>query len=118
MDRVGINFGDNDFGNTLRPFVQSLLDLYRRDPQRAVSFTKKDVVWFFNEMAYGLYRMFQSRDFKRVEDKYEEHLRNYLQIDEQHVLVDEEVDKYFLETWRHNHHFYWADFKTDKIFYV
>jgi hypothetical protein len=59
--------------------------------------------------------MFQSRD--SIKDKYEEHLRNYLQIDEQHVLIDEEVDKYFLETWRHNGHFYWVDFETDKIFY-
>jgi hypothetical protein len=118
MKRVGINFGDNDFGNTLRPFVQSLLDLHMYDPERIKRFTRGDIAWLFNEVAYGLYRMFQARDTKEVEVKHEERLRRYLRIDEHHVLVDDEVTEYYLEDWRHNSHFYWADFETEAVFYA
>jgi len=114
VKRVGINFGDNDFGNTLRPFVQVLLDAYNWGSDTAKNLTKEKVVELFNESSWGLYLLFQHRHGWTVY----EGTKDYLKIDINHVLTDKEVDEYFLQTWRHNGHFYWVDFETGKVFWV
>lgn len=114
MKRVGINFGDNDFGNVLRAFCENLLTAYRNDPKRVGNFTRDQIITLFNELSYGLYIMHQSRWERNDID----HIKSYLKITDREILIDEEMTDYFLnQTWRHNHDCYWVDFETDKIFW-
>ena len=124
MKRVGIDFADNDFAITTRAFVQMLLNAYQNDPEKIESFDKYNIVLMFNEMSWGLYTLFQDRDFPynnvdwETVDRNERRTRQYLTIEKKDVFFDEEVDDYFLnQTWRHNSHFFWADFETGQVFW-
>ena len=83
---IGINFGDNDFGNTFRPFMKFLHSL-------EFTPTKEQVVKLFNEMGYGFYL---ARQNLWQYDNGEDHTKEYLQIDESNVLMGSEVDLWIM----------------------
>jgi hypothetical protein len=87
--RVAIRFADNDFYNTLMPFMKVLAELiYHRDEDEN-PITKMDIVNLFNATAYSIYMFCQHRP----NDQSHEHLKTYLTIEARNVFIDGEIDK-------------------------
>jgi hypothetical protein len=92
MKKFCVRFaGDNDFINTVEPFVKFIaVDVLYNE-----SFSKAKIVELFNNHAYSLYILNQSRD-KKEDQSYKE----YLKITEAEVLFDEEIDQF--TNWNHD----------------
>lgn len=120
---LGIRFADNDFYNTLHPFMTLVLDsafVGRPESSERIfeNVTKARVVELFNEIAFGLYMLCQN-GFRYDDEKGQEHIRNYLKITEKNVYLDDEVTKHIEEcdSWD-NGEFHYADLSQHKVFTV
>lgn len=82
---LAIKFGDNDFYNTFIPLLNTMRDSILRG-----CFTKKQIVDIINNCSYGFYLAFQNK-FRYTNKGTKE----YLQITEKNILLNEEVDKLF-----------------------
>lgn len=81
LQRIGIKFPDNDFYNTIRTFLVLLVVSEPSD------LTKAKIVEMFNFCAPAMYVLGQSRDYT-----FDDHLKDYLRIEERHVYLDDEID--------------------------
>lgn len=92
--QVGIDLGDNDYNNTVRPFLELFLQNcagWRMTP------TKEQVVRLFNLSAPGLYWLCQNRlEYSDTEDQ-RAFMNNYLQIGPERVWIGDEVVKRYNE---------------------
>lgn len=86
---IGIHFGDNDFGNTIRAFLRNLmwegLDSFRNQ-------SKKDFADLYNKSCEGLYWLCQNKGNHQHRDT--STTKNYLAITEQNVFLNEEVAEF------------------------
>jgi hypothetical protein len=86
--RVLIRFkGDNDFGDTMRPFGELLIAGSKDWTDKWLS--KENIVRWFNIVAPMLYEMIQAKHYFSGEDA---KTQRYLQIDESEVFIGAEVD--------------------------
>lgn len=104
--RIGISFGDNDFHNTLMPFVKIIMDAIEWNPILEEKLTKERIVELFNGMSFSLYRMFQnSWEHSNGGDN---HMKRYLMINVDRVYINNEIDKKFenYDSWANGEFFY------------
>jgi hypothetical protein len=89
MKTLGISFADNDFGVTFR---EVLFIIQRNFTEADLSkLTEDQICNMINELVYGVYLVAQSQ-FK-YKDKNPEFIKNYLKIDFNRILFDDEVDR-------------------------
>ncbi len=89
MKKIYIRFpGDNDFVNTLSPFVKALAEniFYLRGWE---NITKEQVVKLFNEHAFAFYSMYQCYKIEA-----DEAIKDYLKISIKDVYFDDEAQFY------------------------
>lgn len=114
LQKVGIRFTDNDFYNTMMPFMGLLLDLGGDECP-----SKAKIVELFNMLAPGLYWMFQNKfQYSNTLD-HREHMKKYLQIKEENVFFDNEVTQHInkVNGWD-NSEFHYVDFYLKDIFTI
>lgn len=106
--RIAINFGDNDFYNTLMPFIKIIMDAVQWNPYLEQKLTKEHIVELFNNMAFSLYRMFQNSWEHSID--YEESTEKHLKINVNDVYIGDEIDEKFktVNSWA-NHAFFYVD---------
>ena len=98
MRKLYVRFaGDNDFGTTVRAFVEAIAPRIFYDDWKEI--TKEQIVNLFNTTSFSLYCLHQNRYqfFKE-----EERLKDYLQIEEKDVMFDDESND-FLNSPQVNH---------------
>lgn len=94
--KLMICFHDNDFGNTFRGVLVTLVSALVWD-KRIELFTKEQWLSVINEISFGSYILWQNGfRYKNSEDHYE-HIREYLKISEKDLLMNEEVDSFMAE---------------------
>lgn len=111
-NKLGIRFGDNDFYYTCTAFMKMLLpDDFTHHLAGDVKFTKAQIVELFNNMASSLYLL------KQNAWRYElaPNIDAYLKITEDHVYLDDEVDKFTAENSNYNGEFFAVDFTSARI---
>ena len=96
-NKIAIRFSDNDFCNTLRPFLKLYCENLADGTFGKVEITKQHVVDLFNRSAHGLYWLCQNgmrytNDLP--DDAHIKRMDEYLKIELEHVYFDEEVDAY------------------------
>jgi len=99
--RIGIKFVDNDFYNTLKPFMEFLMKSIRENPGITLRLTKERIVEIFNSMAKPIYILCQQRTWSPVRD-------DYITIDTDCVYLEKEIDKKLktYDNWVNNDFFY------------
>jgi hypothetical protein len=129
MKKLGIYFGDNDFGATFLPLLNSficktttrvgsmVLDFNVKLPNDRVliceiinNLSPMYYVLTQNQFEYnGLKKSFETKDFESVEDF--RSTSNYLMIKPAHLYVDDEVDEFInnKDNFR-NGEFFYVDF--------
>lgn len=122
ITKIGIIFGDNDFGIVMRSFFAALLEA-RTDHYKKSDFTKDTFVEAYNSVIGGLYWLVQNPLAYNKHEHHEFPTFNYLKISAKDVLFNEEVEAYLMEntfekkdesgdyTWC-NGEFGWVDFET------
>lgn len=90
MYRLAVRFGDNDFWQVVKSFMEQIREHYI-DDGRIQQLSKKDVAELFNLSAHGLYWLCQNRLAFR--QKGDDKLPEYLKITEDKVYFDKEVDQ-------------------------
>lgn len=91
MNRLYVRFpGDNDFINTVRPFVQAIAP---RIIDGDLQLSKAKIVELFNEHAFSFYMLYQS-PYMDESDERKNRLKNYLRIEEKDVYFDEEIESH------------------------
>ena len=111
--KIAIKFGDNDFHATFLGVLKTLLEIweYRRGSHYELTTDKPALVEMINELSLGHYlaRQLTKSHFghnvtpteqKRTE--HIEHIRKYLKITEEKLMVDGEVDRYLKDTLENN----------------
>jgi hypothetical protein len=107
---IGIEFGDNDFYNTLIPFMANLqttiqhrgfVETMTRDELR------NWIVKMFSKTALSFYILNQSRN-----DNYE-HLQNYFNIKPENVYIGEEVGVKAMEDYLNGEFFFFYSLDGD-----
>jgi len=91
--KLGIRFSDNDFHNTIVGFLRVFHDgIMWNHLDVADELTKPRIVALFNNLAPSLYILYQNwyRDVGYEFDP------SYIQITDEHVFIDDEVNKYLL----------------------
>lgn len=83
--KIAIKFGDNDFINTFNPLMTLLFEAFKHTERLPTD--KKVLLRLINNISFTFYMLFQSRNYMS-EDK------EYLQLDETMLLLNEEVDEY------------------------
>lgn len=83
--KIAIKFGDNDFIKTFDPIMDTLFTAYQWREQLPTN--KKELLKIINNISFGFYLLFQSREYMEAE-------KQYLQLDESKLLLNEEVDEY------------------------
>ena len=88
INLIGLSFHDNDFYNTFIPFLSTLREaLYWG---RGEDIDKETICKLWNESCISFYRLFQNRwEYNHDEDI--NHIKNYLQLDESNIHINEEV---------------------------
>lgn len=105
--KIGILFSDNDFYLTLEAFMRQLLYTEQLFKEPFVKrLTKPRLVMLFNSTATGLYWLYQNR----FEYSLDWEAGKYLQIEEKHVYLGDEVDAFLKDRqqWA-NGEFQWVD---------
>ena len=118
---IGIRFSDNDFGNSIRPWLRAVVEsfIYKGllDPDESEKIrgwrpdylTKQYVVDLFYKTIMGFYLMYQCDDHTNVEESKLELTSNYLKNHRVEVFFNEEVHNYIQENdyWDNFEFFYW-----------
>lgn len=108
MNRLYVRFaGDNDFGNTVKAFVEAIAPRILLGEWHV---SKQDVARLFNDTAFALYLLHQSRN-PTLPDLRD--MRGYLRIEPKDVYFDEEIDAFT----NHNHDGCLAVLEHDRIGY-
>ena len=104
---IGIMFHDNDFYNTIQPFLKVLGNAFDEDGLPS-TMNKKHIVDAFNEMAYGLYLLNQHQN------RYPLHgnTKEYLKIEEKDVYLDSEIQALLDKDPWYNCEFHYYDHYT------
>ncbi len=94
--KIGIFFGDNDFGITIREFLKLFENSsYNHHNMNNLTlderFTKERIAFLFNNSATTLYYIKQNGFCYNLDINY--NTNNYLKIDKSDVYINEEVDK-------------------------
>lgn len=94
MNRLYVRFaGDNDFFITVKAFVMAIAPKILLGEWENI--TKEEIVNLFNEHAYSMYALHQSRDIKTKAYIYGgATLQSYLQIETKDVYFDDEIDEF------------------------
>ena len=87
--KLGITFGDNDFGVTFREVLRIIQTNFTEADLRNLS--EDQLCNMINELVYGVYLVAQNQF--RYKDKNPNFIKNYLKIDFNRILFDDEVDK-------------------------
>lgn len=88
---VGIYFSDNDFCNTMWPFMRALqknIDNLSDESRKDKEFMRKHIVKIYNETIFAYYIMHQHDHLSGAPFQ---HLQTYLKISERDVFLDKEV---------------------------
>lgn len=91
IEKLLIKFGDNDFYNTFYALLETILHAHEYGGK--LPFTKAQICLIINELSYGHYLLFQNQ-FDYADGG---NTKNYLQIDESQIYIDEEVDEFLKE---------------------
>ena len=115
MKRFGINFMDTIYATTFTPLLECFLVAHKAEPEGIEALDRKRLTVMVNTLSPGFYLLRQSlyRTDRDPKDVFED-----IQIRENQILIDKEVDAYFLETGRHWDVFYWVDFETKLTFCI
>ena len=106
INKLGITFGDNDFGTTLRHFL-GLLVASGFDPDNN-DLTKETLVELFNKSAGTIYNLAQAGISSCG---YSFDADNYLQISVNDVQINSEVDEYIAKHGPNcNSEFFYVDY--------
>ena len=93
--KILVHFPDNDFIITWRGVMKALQDayLFSRFPE-----TREDLFNAINAIAYPMYLLYQGHsdyDIENDPDFWVRHMKNYLRITQDNLLVGDEVDHFF-----------------------
>ena len=91
MKKLAIRFSDNDFVNTIRPWLTLLTDGHLDEVEKM---TKQEIVDLFNRSAAGVYWVSQNKMRYQSSEADVASIAKYLTTDDNHVFFDEEVDQY------------------------
>jgi len=93
--RIGIRFSDNDYINTLRPFMDFLMKSIRESPELKENLTKDRIVDIFNQMAYPIYLLCQNmwRPTRPQSDADKIRTKNWIKIKTENVYLEDEIDE-------------------------
>jgi len=92
MKRFCVRFsGDNDFINTVVPFVKALGAKVFAGYGGYDRITKEHIVQLFNDHAYTFYVMYQKYELQILPD---ERMKGYLQISVKDVYFDDEIQAF------------------------
>ena len=97
MTKVAIRFGDNDFQNTFTGVAKVLGESFKWNSEIS---DKEKILNIINLISYGCYIGFQSDKDDTFVDR--EKMTEYLDVDIDHLLLNEEVDEY-IKTADDNH---------------
>lgn len=104
--KIAIIFGDNDFHSTFRGVLRTLLDAYnyRLGSHHELPLDKSSLLRIINESSIGHYLSYQLNTWPTLGLKanppeqdwinHIEHIRKWLHINEEKLLINEEVDEY------------------------
>lgn len=105
---IGIKFSDNDFRTTLKFFLKTLSESIEWHEKE---FSKKEIVFLFNKMASGFYWMYQDRFRDLNQENLETsdmEITKYLQTDEDHIYIDQELHDFLATTTWENAEFHYV----------
>jgi hypothetical protein len=88
--KIGIRFSDNDFGITIKSFLEIYYNARKSWYLDEEEVDKKSIVEIFNKSAHGIYWVCQNRLIYQPEWD----AAKYIQIEEKSVFFDKEVDEY------------------------
>lgn len=91
--KIAINFGDNDFGNCFLGVLRTLNNAYNYTGYLPTD--KDKLVKIINDLSPICYVLFQN-------DILSDKTKNYIQIKNTDLLIDDEVDEYAKLTHAHN----------------
>jgi hypothetical protein len=117
MKRFGINFMDTIYWNVFTPLLEHFLVAHAKEPEGVENLTKDRLVAIVNKLSPGIYLLHGDLYHNKGPSELEKTFLD-LQIREDQILVDEEVNAYFLESGRHWGVFYWVDFETKQVFNI
>jgi len=90
--KIAIKFGDNDFINTFNPLMETLFKAWEYNG--SLPNNKEQLLILINSLSFGFYMAFQNNfEYDNLNDG-NEYTRNYLQINESKLLLNDEVDSY------------------------
>src|SRR5271170_439555 len=116
---IGIRFPDNDFHNTIQPFLKLLLETDDRMKKDALTKARIHKLW--NMLAPGLYLTCQNSFRYRCDDEDIAHTSKYLidNMAEKQVYFDQEVWDHIIacEYWD-NGEFHYIDTDAKQIYCV
>jgi hypothetical protein len=118
---VGISFGDNDFYNTMVPFMENLQKAIKQSGFVETK-TKEElrnwIIRIFNDTAVSFYWMFQNRyqyshQSKDIPD-FAEHMKAYFKVDKECVYIGEEVNNKCAESdWLNGEFFFFYSLDSE-----
>lgn len=96
--KIGVNFGDNDFGGVAYKFFQNLeledRNWYKNIEEIPEIITKSKLVYLWNSIVPKLYLMSK---IPYINQQTEFNPEEYFKIDESEVYLNDEVDKFLEE---------------------
>lgn len=95
MKIIAIKFGDNDFGYTIRAFLENI---HRTGISSYSHLNKEQMAQLFNKTIYALYLLVQNR----LEYEDSVNIQKYLQIEPRHIYFDDEVAAFLAEEGNRN----------------
>jgi hypothetical protein len=112
--KIAIVFHDNDFSNTFRNVLDTLLRAYRH--YGSLPKDRGELLQIINQLSLGHYLAFQNQ-FKYTNGQstleHLERIKKYLTLDKKHLLIDDEVIKYVNTTIDNNSATYILDTDYD-----
>lgn len=112
--RIGINFGDNDFGSTFGPIMKIIIDAVEYNKSLEKKLTKENISQLVNGLSLSAYKMFQyTWDYDDGGDK---HIGKYLKIKPEDIYLNEEIDEKLktYSSWA-NRSFFYADTDNKQV---
>lgn len=109
---IGLNFGDNDFGYAITPWMRDLKESIKQGLLPIENINEELIANLFNESIYGYYILNQNL----LQYNKGDNIKNYLTINKDDVFLDKDLlEKLKTATSWSNYAFWYFDTEDERV---